>query len=141
MARGLEYADIVKVSDEEMELLTGETELEKGARSILSRGPSVVFISMGAKGSFYATKESNIRLDTYDVKTIDTTGAGDAFLGAILHRLHGKTAEEISSLTANELTDILDYANAAGSVTTTRTGAAIAVPTEQEIADCRKSTP
>ena len=141
MTEGLRCADIVKVSDEEMLLLTGTDDLIKGAESILDYGSAIVFISMGAKGSFCATKNHSVKLETYDVKTIDTTGAGDAFLGAILHRFHGKSLGYIKDISLEEMTDILDYANAAGSVTTTRTGAAVAVPTEAEIKECRRSVP
>ncbi|MBQ7500314.1 MAG: carbohydrate kinase [Clostridia bacterium] len=141
MTEGLEYGDIVKVSDEEMTLMTGKTDIDAGAEKILRYGADIVYVSMGAKGSFCATKKHSVRLETYDVKTIDTTGAGDAFLGAILHRLHGKTRDDIADISLEEMTDILDYANAAGSVTTTRTGAAVAVPTEEEIEECRRTVP
>ena len=141
MTEGLEYGDIVKVSDEEMRLLTGQTDIERGAERILEYGADIVYVSMGAKGSYCATKKHGVRLDTYDAKTIDTTGAGDAFLGAILHRMHGKSREEIGDISLEEMTDILDYANAAGSVTTTRTGAAVAVPDENEIEECRRTVP
>ncbi|MBQ3099873.1 MAG: carbohydrate kinase [Clostridia bacterium] len=139
MKKGFELADIIKVSDYELVLLTGETDLDKGAEILLGYGASLVLISMGPGGSYIANKTASAKLATYDVKTIDTTGAGDAFLGAILSRLCDKTADEISLLDKSELTDILDYGNACGSLTTTKTGAAPAIPTPEEIEECRKT--
>lgn len=139
MKAGAALADIIKVSDEELVLLTGTGDLEEGAGRLLSLGASLVLVSMGAKGSFAANGRASVRLDTYDVRTIDTTGAGDAFLGSILTRLRGMTPDAMASLTKEQLGDILDYGNAAGSLTTTKTGAAPAIPTHDEIEHCRRN--
>ncbi len=139
MKEGAEIADIIKVSEEELELLTGETDLTKGAQKLFEFGASLVFISLGAKGSFYFNRNGCRFMNTYDVKTIDTTGAGDAFLGAILYRLKDKNLAEIADLSSDELDDILDFANASGSLTTIKTGAAPSIPTLEEIAECRKN--
>lgn len=133
-------ADIIKVSDEELLLLTGEEDLQKGAEKLMRSGASLVFVSLGAKGSFFCNKNGSNRHYTYDVKTVDTTGAGDAFLGAILYRLKDKSLDEIADLSVEELNDILDFANASGSLTTTKTGAAPAIPTPEEIQKCRQNT-
>ncbi len=132
-------ADVIKVSEEELELITGETDLSSGAEKLLSMGASLVFISLGAKGSYYRNSKGENRLYTYDVKTIDTTGAGDAFLGAILYRIKDMNTSELAELIPAELDDILDFANASGSLTTTKTGAAPAIPTLEEIEICRKN--
>lgn len=139
MKIGACLADIVKVSDEELVLLTGTDDLEKGAAELLSLGAALVFVSMGAKGSFVTNGKAGVRLDTYDVKTVDTTGAGDAFLGSILTRLRGVTRGDMAALTKEQLEDILDYGNAAGSLTTTKTGAAPAIPSHEEIEKCRRT--
>ena len=139
MKEGLAIADIIKVSDEELLLLTGESDLDKGAAKLFEYGASLVFISMGSKGSYYCNKNGSKFMYTYDVKTVDTTGAGDAFLGAILYRLKDKSLAEIADLGTDELDDILDFANASGSLTTTKTGAAPSIPTLEEIDFCRKT--
>ena len=141
MSSALPLADIVKVSDYELELLTGETDLDKGAAKLLSYGAALVLISMGPKGAYFNNGKASRLLATYDVKTIDTTGAGDAFLGSILYKLCDMTKEEISNLTSGELTDIVDYANACGSLTTTKTGAAPAIPTDAQILECMRTVP
>lgn len=141
MREGLSLADIVKVSEEEMVLLTGETGLEEGSRRIGNFGASLVLVSLGARGAFYRRGEQCGMVPTYDVKTIDTNGAGDAFLGAVHYCLRGKSREEVRRMTRDELEDILSFANAAGSLTTTKGGAIPAMPTLGEVEQCRRSVP
>lgn len=137
--RALPLVDILKVSEEELNLLTGESDLNRGAAVLASFGPQVVLISLGKEGAFYRTRNISNTLPTYDVKTIDSTGAGDAFLGAFLHKISGKKREDLQNLTARELDGIIDYANAAGSLTTTKKGAIPAMPDDQAIRFCREN--
>lgn len=139
MARPLGLVDILKVSEEEMALLTGETSLEKGATLLAEKGPGIVLVSLGPKGAFCFCADGSAFLLTYDVKTIDTTGAGDAFLGAVHYRLRGKTKEQVRDIFRAELVDIVDFANAAGSLTTTKKGAIPAMPDMADIEQCRKN--
>jgi fructokinase len=141
MTRLLPFADILKVSEEEMTLLSGETVLEKGAAALSEQGPAIVLVSLGAKGAFYFRAGAYAAVPTYDVKTIDTTGAGDAFLGAVHYRLRNKTKDDIRNISPDELAHIVAFANAAGSLTTTKKGAIPAMPTMTEIAACQKTTP
>jgi fructokinase len=132
----LDSADILKVSEEEMTLLTEETDLEKGAALLAEQGPVIVLVSLGAKGAYYHASTGSGSLPAYDVKTIDTTGAGDAFLGAVLFRLRDKSLTELKAMSAGEFVDIVDFANAAGSLTTVKKGAIPALPTAEEIENC-----
>jgi fructokinase len=137
----IDFADILKVSEEEMVLLTGETDLAKGAALLARNGPSIVLVSLGAQGAYFRCTAGDGRRFTYDVKTVDTTGAGDAFLGAVLYRLRDKSLAELTAIRADELEDIVDFANAAGSLTTAQRGAIPALPTAAEIAACRTEVP
>ncbi len=141
MTAGLSLADIVKVSEEEMTLLTGKTDLQEGSYELARYGASLVLISLGSKGAFYRKGEMYGLLPTYDVKTIDTNGAGDSFLGAVHYLMRGKTLSEIQKLSQNDMEDILSFANAAGSLTTTKKGAISAMPTLEEIELCQKTIP
>lgn len=141
MKAALPSADVVKLSEEELTMLTGETDLERGARMIQDRGAALVLVTLGPKGAFYLCGEQHGSLPTFDVPTIDTNGAGDSFLGAVLFRLRGRSKDEISSLSQDELEDIIAFANAAGSVTTMKHGAIPAMPTREEVERCRKSAP
>lgn len=140
--KAIPYANILKVSEEEMVLLTGASDLEQGAAILSAMGPEYVFISRGSFGSFYYTKEYCGALPTYAVDTIDTTGAGDVFLGSILHRLLNESSFMENGLIAKEtLNDIVDFANAAGSMATTKHGAIPSFPCIEEIEKCRNTCP
>ena len=91
----LPLADIVKVSEEEMELLTGEVQLAAGADALASRGAALVLVTLGPRGAYYRAAAGRGLLPACEVDTVDTTGAGDAFLGALLSCLAGKTLEEL----------------------------------------------
>lgn len=118
-----------------MLLITGTADLEKGSAMLLEMGPSLVLVTMGEKGAFYRNGSYAARIPTYPVKAIDTTGAGDAFVGAMLWCLKDLPVEEISH---SDLSQMVDFANAAGSLTTTKGGAIPAQPTLEEIRICQK---
>lgn len=133
-------ADIMKVSDEELALITGEEAMEAGAKALLSQGVSLVVVTMGAKGCTVFTKDFVLKKNTYDTKVKDTTGSGDSFFGALLARIvqSGKHPKE---LTQAELCDFVEFANAAGAVCATESGAIPALPTVEKIEACRKTVP
>jgi fructokinase len=131
-------ADILKVSAEEMGLLTGETDPERGSALLAEKGPAIVLVSLGARGAYFRCAAGTGARPAYDVKTVDTTGAGDSFLGAVHYRLRGKSREDLQNISRDELEDMVDFANAAGSLTTTRKGAIPALPAMDEIERCRR---
>lgn len=130
MAQGVKYADILKVSEEEMALLTGEADPEIGSLGLLELGPKAVFVTMGAHGCYYRNAACHGSAPAYKVTAVDTTGAGDAFMGAMLWQLRNCSRAEIGTL---DLKSHAAFANAAGSLTTTRSGAIPALPTYEEI--------
>ncbi|MDR0526283.1 MAG: carbohydrate kinase [Spirochaetaceae bacterium] len=133
IVRLIPQADILKVSEEEMELITGKRSIEAGAAELAAQGPAVVLVSLGREGAFFCCAAGSAHLKTYDVKTIDTTGAGDAFLGAILYKLKDKSRGQLESISKDELSAIVDFGNAAGSLTTAKRGAIPALPLKNEI--------
>ncbi|MEG2575718.1 MAG: carbohydrate kinase [Christensenella sp.] len=141
MLNALPTADILKVSEEEMLLLTGTADLEEGARILRAGGPRLVLVSRGEFGSFYCAECGTGLVPAFRVEVVDTTGSGDAFLGAVHYRLRDKTAEDLDALTKQELNDILDFANAAGGLTATKRGAIPSMPTADKIEQCRKNIP
>lgn len=133
MIEGLKLADIVKVSEEEMILLTGEKDLVKGSQILAQNGASLILVSLGEKGAFYRKGDSCNIIPSYTVNTIDTNGSGDAFLGAVHYRLRKKSLCHIQKISKEELEDIIRFANAAGALTTTKKGAIPALPSLEEI--------
>jgi len=116
-------------------------DLARGSQALLEMGPSLVLVSLGAKGAYYRNAVGAGHLPTYDVPTVDTTGAGDAFMGAIHYQLRRKAAEDLRTLPAFELEEIVRFGNAAGSLTTTKGGAIPAMPSMVEIQNCIDSIP
>lgn len=133
-------ADIMKVSEEELELLTGEARPEDGAKVLLKQGVSLVAVTLGPAGCAVFTREFSLRKHTYDTKVKDTTGSGDSFFGAFLAKIiqSGKRPAELSE---QELSEFIDFANAAGAMCAAKTGAIPAMPDREEIEACRREVP
>lgn len=117
-------------------LLTGESDLAKGAGALLNLGPAAVLVPLGAKGAFCRTCKTQASVPAYDVNTIDTTGAGDAFLGALLWVLKVKNRDVLAAMEKEDWTRALAFASAAGSLMTTAKGAMPAMPNLSEIETC-----
>lgn len=133
---GLEYTDILKVSNEELEFITGNKSLEEGSQYISEKyGIHLILVTLGPDGCFYRLGSQTGRLNTYDVKTVDTTGAGDAFLGALLYQIIEKK-KALSDLNKSDIEQMIDFANAAGSIATMKKGAIPAMPSVNEIEVC-----
>lgn len=136
--KGLGYSDILKISDNEIQWLTGKEDYEEGARWILEKyGITLMTVSLGKEGSmaFYRKDptSSYIKAQAAPVlskDTIETTGAGDTFGGCILHFVLTKGLEDLKE---EDLKEMLSYANAAASIITTRRGALRVMPTPDEI--------
>ncbi|NLX64497.1 MAG: carbohydrate kinase [Clostridiaceae bacterium] len=133
MKTGLVYTDILKVSEEELEFITGETNLEKGSGYIRDKyGTRLILVTLGAEGCYYRHGDSTGKLAAYDVDTIDTTGAGDAFLGAMLYKILN-SGKRIELLDKVQLESMIRFSNAAGSLATTKKGAIPAMPSVREV--------
>lgn len=130
ITKAIAFSDILKVSEEEMYLITNETNLELGSEKLLNMGPSLVLVSLGEKGACFRNKKHFGIFPTYNVNAVDTTGAGDAFVGAMLWQIKDFNLCEISNM---NLAENINFANAAGSLTTTQRGAIPALPTLGEI--------
>ena len=140
--KGMAYADVVKLADEELQFLLETEDLAEAADKLLNRYPNIrlCLITGGAAGCYMLHEGKLLHAPAYATNVIDTTGAGDAFFGALLHRVltAGKTVEE---LTREELQDIMAYSNAAGSLTAAGKGAISSMPDDARIRDCLAHTP
>ncbi len=136
----LPLADVVKASDEELEMLTGCAEIEAGAKALFALGVQAAVVTRGPKGCALCLPGGVFELPTYDTKVADTTGAGDSFFGAFLAKLM-RLGKPVARMTAEELCEAADFANAAGAVCAMKKGAIPALPTEEKIERCRRETP
>ncbi|XP_021291353.1 probable fructokinase-4 [Herrania umbratica] len=123
-------ADVIKVSDVELEFLTGSDKIDdETAMKLWHPNLTLLLVTLGEKGSRYYTKNFHGSVDAFHVNTVDTTGAGDSFVGALLCKI-----VEDSTILENEskLREVLKFANACGAITTTQKGAIPALPTEAD---------
>ena len=131
---GLEYCDILKISDNEITWLTGEEDYSAGVAWINSRYHiPLVLVSMGKEGSRAYYQGNMVEVAPFlQENTIETTGAGDTFCGCVLHYIceHG-----VEGLTESGLKEMLVFANAAASVITTRKGALRVMPEREDVED------
>ena len=130
MKAPLPLVDILKVSDEELPLLTGTTDCESGTAQLAQNGIKLIFVTLGPDGVFYRFGEKTGHVAGVPCKVGDTNGAGDTFFGAALSKL---CKEELDTLTVEQLESILAFANKAASITTSRHGAIPAMPTLAEV--------
>ena len=128
---GLRQCDILKISDNEIEWLTGETDYKKAAE-MLKREYKIplILVSLGKNGSMALSDAGFAKVPGYKVDTIETTGAGDTFCACVLHYIleHGFRAYE-----KEELTEMLTFANGAAALVTTRKGALAVMPEKEEV--------
>jgi fructokinase len=119
-------SDIVKLSDEDLHWLEGKGDLTGLARSILAKGPKVVFITEGANGARAVTASQDIFVAAQKVTVVDTVGAGDTFNAGVLAALHDAgalTKAGVASLSDATLTAALSLGTRAAAVTVSRAGA------------------
>jgi len=124
----LESVDILVPNESELSLLTGETvtdiaSAEAAARILMKQGSGMVVVTLGARGSLAVTKNERFVVPSFSVEVVDTTAAGDAFIGGLA-----------VSLVENKLLEkALTYANACGALATTKFGAQPSLPIKDEV--------
>ena len=133
MCAPLPLADVLKLSDEELPLLTGTDDPAEGTRRLADRGVSLVLLTLGGEGAFWRWQGKTGLVPGVATAVADTNGAGDTFLGAVLSRLVRRGEKPLEGLTVRELEDILAFANRAASKTCSRSGAIPAMPTLAEL--------
>ena len=130
---GLSQADVVKISDEEVEFLFG-LGVEDGAKYILDTfGVKLLFVTCGAEGCFFKNALAEGWVPSLSgIKVMDTTGAGDIFGGSAVWKLL-QLNKAPSSLSCEELTDVVRFACTSAGLSTTRSGGISSVPEYSEI--------
>ncbi len=127
----LPYADIVKISAEELEFLTGTGDLLAGSCKLWQPNHKLMIITRGKHGCAYFTMAFSGEVAGFSAETVDTTGAGDGFVAGLLKGLLD-TPEALAD--ERRLRDICRYANAVGALVTTARGAIPALPTHARVA-------
>lgn len=130
---GLVQCDILKIADNELEFMTGETDFDKGAAILRSKYPNIRLLNVtaGADGSYSFYKNQRVFVPACKLGgVIETTGAGDTFCACVLNYIleHG-----LDGLTINDLTQMLRFANSAAYLITTRKGAIRSMPERGQV--------
>lgn len=122
---GLSKANIVKLSEEEAEFLTGASDLEEARNRLWHEKMQLMVITRGSKGCRFYTADHYGEVDSFNVKAVDTTGAGDGFVAGLLQGLL-KNPEMIDQ--PELLAELCRFANAVGAIVTTERGGIPALP-------------
>ena len=131
-AYGFTQCDILKISDNEIQWFTGETDFDAGIRKLREAYDiPLIMLSMGRDGSRAYYKNLCVEVPSFLQKeTIETTGAGDTFGACCLHYV---LKYGLENLDEKKLTEMLTFANAAASIVTTRKGALRVMPEVEEV--------
>lgn len=133
-------ADILKLSDEEIEFITGKTDIKDAADELFEQGVKLIVYTRGKDGAVLMTRNASGQAEGVAVKAVDTTGAGDAYIGSLLWYLKsiGVTVKDLPELTEDELTQGAAFANRYCAVTITKPGAIPSYPSLQEFKNIYK---
>jgi fructokinase len=132
MLLGVDYAHLLKISDEELEFMTGGRDVSPLWRP----HTRLIAVTHGARGATVYTRSGQQHAPGFSVRTVDTTGAGDGFVAGLLVSLLDYGEEY-----TNHLDTILRFANAVGALTTTQYGAIPALPSRAAVDAFLKSVP
>ena len=131
MNYGFSQCDILKISDNEIQFVTGKEDYDEGIRCLQEKYQiPLILLTMGKEGSRAYYKGMRVECSGFSVKTIETTGAGDTFTGSVLNYL---LEHDFNNLTEKQLEELLKLANAAAAIVTTRKGVIRAIPKKSEI--------
>lgn len=134
IAYGISQCDILKISDDEILFFTGASDIDEGVAKIQEKFHTpLIFATMGKEGSRAYYHDSRVICEPFiNRNTVETTGAGDTFMACVLN---GVLDYGMEGLTEQRLYGMLEFANAAASLITTKKGALKVMPEEKEVQD------
>lgn len=124
------YADLVKVSEEELAIVTQEEDVDKAIDILHEYGAKIIVVTLGKEGSILSTSSNREIVPSIAIKSIDSTGAGDAFMGAVLYQIAKRL--EVNGEVINDfdfLKDAVYFANHVGAKVCTKIGSLTALST------------
>lgn len=128
---GFRYCDVLKISDNEIQFISGKEDYDEGIRYLQEKYQiPLIFLTMGKDGSRAYYKDLRVERKGFMVKAIETTGAGDTFCGCAIN---GVLTYGIDNLTEENLGQILTYANAGAALITMKKGAIRSMPEPEDI--------
>ena len=140
MEMGMEYADILKISDDELRFITGEQDIALAADLLYNSGIAIVLVTMSAAGCHFRCKAGSAEVPSFAVDVVDTTGAGDAFLGGFLSHLC-RSGKGLRDLSLSDMIEMVHFSNAVGALCATKKGAIGAMPTPDQVRTLLETQP
>lgn len=135
MEYGFSQCDILKISDNEIQFVSGKENYDEGIKYLQDKYQiPLILLTMGKEGSRAYYKGMRVERSGFSVKTIETTGAGDTFGGSALNYI---LEHDFYNLTEEDLGELLSFANAAAAIVTTKKGAILAMPEREEVEKIR----
>lgn len=131
MEYGFAYCDVLKISDNEIQFISGKEDYDEGIRYLQEKYQiPLILLTMGKDGSRAYYKDMRVEVAGCVVKAIETTGAGDTFCGSSINYVleHG-----LENLTEENLKEMLSFANAAAALITTKKGAIRSMPEKEDV--------
>ena len=127
----LPLSNILKISDEELEFLTGTTDIESALPQLLVGDVQLVVYTCGSSGAHAYTRTAHGFAPCRKVRAVDTTGAGDGFIGSFLWQLErdGVTLEKLAKLSKTKLNEYLAFSNQFCGISVQQHGAIDSYPT------------
>lgn len=136
MEFGFEYCDVLKISDNEIQFVTGKEDYDEGILYLKKKyNIPLIFLTMGKDGSRAYYKGIRVEQKGFQVKAIETTGAGDTFCGCAIN---GVLKYGLDTLTESQLEGILRFANAGAALITMKKGALRSMPEPSDIEELMK---
>jgi fructokinase len=131
--KGIAIADFVKVSDDELKIISGMNEVNTGVAALHQMGAKVVAVTLGKEGTFISDGQKQETVPSINVDSIDSTGAGDAFVGATLFQLAQEENLKKVIEDFEHLKKIISLSNKVGAMVCTKVGAISAIPNIEEV--------
>lgn len=131
--QGITIADFVKVSEDELRILSDMGDLKEGVMALHQMGVKTLAVTLGAKGTMISNGEKQEIISSMKVNAIDSTGAGDAFVGGVLFQLSKVENPKMVLDNFEELKTVISFSNTVGALVCTKMGAITALPTEREV--------
>lgn len=129
----IEKSHLCKFSLEEAQLLSGKQDLNEACNFLHEVGAQIITITLGKDGTLLSTSEIRETIPSITIKPIDTTGAGDAFIGCLLQQIASLHNPNEILENSELLKSMVVYANKAGAITATNFGAIPSLPTREEV--------
>ncbi|MBT8237384.1 MAG: carbohydrate kinase [Croceitalea sp.] len=129
----VQKSHLCKFSLEEAQLLSGKQDLAEACAFLHEEGAQIIAITLGKEGTYISTFSFNKIVPSITVEPIDTTGAGDAFIGCLLHQIAQLSNFKLIFDDKALLLKMIEIANKAGAITTTKYGAISALPTTKQL--------